>query len=132
MLWQLAARDARGNALPAGSVAIDATNNLVKDETTQAAKKTWALVGVHDLVVVETDDAVLIMPRCAAQEVRAVVEELRTRCHDLSDLLAAETSAEDILATVCPEGRWLPTDLLIQVACAMRAREIAAARTEPA
>jgi hypothetical protein len=68
----------------------------------------------------------------ALAQIRAVVEELRTRCHDLSDLLAAETSAEDILAAVCPEGRWLPTDLLIQVACAMRAREIAAARTEPA
>jgi mannose-1-phosphate guanylyltransferase len=36
-------------------------------------------VGVHDLVVVETDDAVLIMPRARAQDVRAVVDALEKR-----------------------------------------------------
>jgi mannose-1-phosphate guanylyltransferase len=77
--WELAALDERGNALPPGSVAVGATNNLVRDETTHAKKKTWALVGVHDLVVVETDDAVLIIPRREAQDVRAVVEALRQR-----------------------------------------------------
>jgi mannose-1-phosphate guanylyltransferase len=34
---------------------------------------------VTDLCVVETDDAVLIMPRDRAQDVRAVVEELTKR-----------------------------------------------------
>ena len=86
--WELAARDGRGNALPPGSVVVDATNNLVKDETSAPAsdasgsgkgRKTWALVGVHDLVIVETDDAVLVIPRNRAQDVRAVVEALRER-----------------------------------------------------
>jgi mannose-1-phosphate guanylyltransferase len=63
-------------------VAIDATNNLVRDETRARSgprKKTWALVGVHDLVIVETDDAVLVIPRSQAQDVRAVVDALRER-----------------------------------------------------
>jgi mannose-1-phosphate guanylyltransferase len=77
--WELAARDPRGNALPPGSIAVGATNNLVRDETSGKKGKTWALVGVHDLVVVETDDAVLIIPRREAQDVRAVVEALRER-----------------------------------------------------
>ncbi len=86
--WELTERDARGNALPPGSVAVDATNNLVRDETSARGgavpaaakgKKTWALVGVHDLVIVETDDAVLVIPRKRAQDVRAVVEALRER-----------------------------------------------------
>jgi mannose-1-phosphate guanylyltransferase len=83
--WELAARDARGNALPPGTIAIDATNNLVRDETLAhtspggGKKKTWALVGVHDLVIVETDDAVLVIPRSQAQDVRAVVDSLRER-----------------------------------------------------
>jgi mannose-1-phosphate guanylyltransferase len=77
--WELAARDERGNALPAGSVAVDATNNLVVDLARGAARKRFALLGVRDLVVVETDDAVLVMPRERAQDVRAVVDALKER-----------------------------------------------------
>jgi mannose-1-phosphate guanylyltransferase len=77
--WELAERDAAGNALPAGSVAVDATGVLVKDLTTSGAKRRYAVVGVRDLVVVETDDAVLIIPRERAQDVRAVVDELQRR-----------------------------------------------------
>jgi mannose-1-phosphate guanylyltransferase len=78
--WELAARDANGNALPEGSIAVDASNNLVKDlTTTRGARKRFALVGVSDLVLVETDDAVLVIPRDRAQDVRAVVDVLRTR-----------------------------------------------------
>jgi mannose-1-phosphate guanylyltransferase len=75
--WELAARDEKGNALPAGTVAVDATNNLVVDLTQAAARKRFALLGVQDLVVVETDDAVLVMPRERAQDVRAVVDALK-------------------------------------------------------
>ena len=57
------------------------SDNLVRDLTTAArtAPKRWALVGVSDLVVVETDDAVLIVPRDRAQDVRAVVDALAAR-----------------------------------------------------
>jgi mannose-1-phosphate guanylyltransferase len=34
---------------------------------------------VHDLVVVDTDDALLIVPRDRAQDVRAVVDALKAR-----------------------------------------------------
>jgi mannose-1-phosphate guanylyltransferase len=73
--WELAPHDAKGNALPEGTVTVDATNNLVKDLST-GKKRRFALLGVSDLVLVETDDAVLVMPRSRAQDVRAVVEEL--------------------------------------------------------
>jgi mannose-1-phosphate guanylyltransferase len=78
--WELAAKDAEGNALPSGAVAVDARGNLVRDLTTgTGAKKVYALVGVSDLVVVETDDAVLVMPRDRAQDVKAVVQALKGR-----------------------------------------------------
>jgi mannose-1-phosphate guanylyltransferase len=80
--WELAEKDADGNALPPGGVTVDARGNLVSDRTTGAGagvKKVFALVGVSDLVVVETDDAVLIIPRERAQDVRAVVQALKTR-----------------------------------------------------
>ena len=36
-----------------------------------------AAVGVNDLIIVDTPDAVLVCPRDRAQEVKAVVEELK-------------------------------------------------------
>ncbi len=77
--WELAAKDGNGNALPAGAIAVDARGNYVCDRTTSGAKRVFALVGVEDLVVVETDDAVLVIPRARAQDVRAVVDELKKR-----------------------------------------------------
>jgi mannose-1-phosphate guanylyltransferase len=87
--WELAPHDADGNALPAESIAVDARGNLVRDLTTGSlgghpqtpggAKRVYALVGVSDLVLVETDDAVLVIPRSRAQDVRAVVEALKAR-----------------------------------------------------
>jgi mannose-1-phosphate guanylyltransferase len=77
--WELAPHDAHGNALPAESVTVDAQGNLVRDLTTSGAKRVYALVGVSDLVLVETDDAVLVIPRSRAQDVRAVVDALKAR-----------------------------------------------------
>jgi len=73
--WELAQKDAEGNVLPGGSVAVGARGNLVWDGA--KTKRVYALVGVSDLVVVETDDAVLIVPRDRAQDVRLVVDQLR-------------------------------------------------------
>jgi mannose-1-phosphate guanylyltransferase len=77
--WEMAEKDAQGNALPAGSVVVDARGNLVVDLSSGSARKRWTLVGVEDLVVVETDDAVLVVPRARVQEVRAVVDALAAR-----------------------------------------------------
>jgi mannose-1-phosphate guanylyltransferase len=77
--WEMGDKDAAGNLVPAGTIAIDAKNNLVRDFSGGAGRKRWALVGVNDLVVVETEDAVLVMPRERAQDVRAVVEALAAR-----------------------------------------------------
>jgi mannose-1-phosphate guanylyltransferase len=41
-----------------------------------------ALLGVDDLVVVETDDALLVLPRQRAQDVRQIVERLKARGDD--------------------------------------------------
>jgi mannose-1-phosphate guanylyltransferase len=73
--WELSSKDAAENVLPQGSLAVDARGNLVWDRS--GGKRTYALVGVSDLVVVETEDAVLIVPRERAQDVRLVVERLK-------------------------------------------------------
>ncbi len=77
--WELASKDAAGNALPEGAIAVEARGNLVRDLTSTPGKRVYALVGVSDLVVVETDDALLVIPRDKAQDVRAVVDALKAR-----------------------------------------------------
>jgi mannose-1-phosphate guanylyltransferase len=74
--WELAEKDEAGNAAPEGAIVIDGKNNLVWDRT--GSGRTYALVGVSDLVVVETEDAVLIVPRERAQDVRLAVERLKS------------------------------------------------------
>jgi mannose-1-phosphate guanylyltransferase len=73
--WELAPKDDHGNAAPDGTVFVDARNNLVRDLRSDG--RVYALVGVEGLAVVETDDAVLVIPRERAQDVRAVVEALK-------------------------------------------------------
>lgn len=67
--------DSSGNvADAAGTVVLNAHNNYVF-----SPKRTVALVGVDDLVVVETDDALLITNRHHSQDVGKVVKELAAR-----------------------------------------------------
>jgi mannose-1-phosphate guanylyltransferase len=73
--WELADHDPNGNAIGPNDVAVDAKNNLAV--SLGASKKAIALVGVNDLVVVETDDAILVIPRERAQDVRLAVDALK-------------------------------------------------------
>ena len=66
-----------GRALVDGGVAIDAVNNVV-----YAPGKTVALVGVSDLVVVDTGDALLVCKKTDAQAVKDVVSKLEERGED--------------------------------------------------
>jgi mannose-1-phosphate guanylyltransferase len=78
--WELAAHDEAGNAAPTGTIFVDARDNEVVDlRGPSAQKRVVALVGVRDLVVVETDDALLVVPRERAQDVKFVVEALKAR-----------------------------------------------------
>jgi mannose-1-phosphate guanylyltransferase len=46
-------------------------------------KKVVALLGVEGLAVVETEDALLVMPLDRAQDVRAIVDELKAQRPEL-------------------------------------------------
>jgi mannose-1-phosphate guanylyltransferase len=79
-VWELGKRDHADNVGPDDAVFVDAHRNLIEDlRQKNKSIRTVALLGVSDLCVVETDDAVLIMPRSRAQDVRAVVDELTRR-----------------------------------------------------
>ncbi len=64
--------DENGNvAETAGVLTIDAENNYIF-----SPRKHVALVGVSDLVIVETDDAILVAQRSQSQDVGKIVKEL--------------------------------------------------------
>ncbi|MBL6939308.1 MAG: mannose-1-phosphate guanylyltransferase/mannose-6-phosphate isomerase [Alphaproteobacteria bacterium] len=73
-LWSLQNRDAHGNVTQGDVVLHEATNSLVRAE-----KGLTALVGVNDLVVVVTEDAVLVADRHRTQEVKAIVDKLKVQ-----------------------------------------------------
>jgi mannose-1-phosphate guanylyltransferase len=77
----LSERDAQGNAADPSSVLLDSSGNLVRDLRSSGGRRTVALIGVRDLCVVATDDAILVMPRERSQDVRGAVEALCAR-HD--------------------------------------------------
>ncbi|HEU0216513.1 MAG TPA: mannose-1-phosphate guanylyltransferase/mannose-6-phosphate isomerase [Stellaceae bacterium] len=70
-LWTMADKDAAGNTLIGNIVAEDARNCYLRSEAGLVAA-----LGVEDLVVVATEDAVMLAPRERAQEVRRLVARL--------------------------------------------------------
>jgi mannose-1-phosphate guanylyltransferase/mannose-6-phosphate isomerase len=70
-LWDVAERDADGNAHHGDVIAVDSRNSYAY------AQRLVALVGVDDIVVVETDDAVLVARKDKVQEVKQVVARLK-------------------------------------------------------
>ncbi|MBV9596113.1 MAG: mannose-1-phosphate guanylyltransferase [Chloroflexi bacterium] len=73
-LWELASTSPAQNVLlgPARVLTAEASGNLV-----YADSRTVALVGVEDLVVVETADAIFVCPRDRAQDVKLIVQQLQ-------------------------------------------------------
>ncbi len=71
-LWEVAERDAQGNAQIGDVIAVDSRNSYAH------ARRLVALVGVDDLVVVETDDAVLVARKDRVQQVKDVVARLKS------------------------------------------------------
>ena len=71
-LWDLAKKDAAGNA-PRGDVQLqDTRGTLIFGD-----RRLVATLGVEDLIIVDSDDAILIADRSRSQDVREVVEDLK-------------------------------------------------------
>ena len=70
-VWQVAAQDAQGNAATGDVLLHDSQRTLV-----HATHRLVGLIGLQDVVVVETADAVLVSDRARSQEVKAIVGAL--------------------------------------------------------
>jgi mannose-1-phosphate guanylyltransferase/mannose-6-phosphate isomerase len=64
--------DTRGNSVEGEAVLVDTTGSLVFGE-----RRLVAAIGLQDMIIVDSRDALLVVPRSRAQDVRKVVEVLK-------------------------------------------------------
>jgi mannose-1-phosphate guanylyltransferase / mannose-6-phosphate isomerase len=82
-LWEMSGKDTAGNALEGNVIAEASRNCYLRSEAGLVAA-----VGVEDLVVVATDDAVLVAPRDRTQEVKGLVARLAREGRGEADALS--------------------------------------------
>jgi mannose-1-phosphate guanylyltransferase/mannose-6-phosphate isomerase len=64
--------DDRGNSVEGESVLVDTRGSLILGD-----RRLVAAIGLEDMIIIDSEDAVLVVPRSRAQDVRKVVEALR-------------------------------------------------------
>ncbi|MBF0291117.1 MAG: mannose-1-phosphate guanylyltransferase [Nitrospinae bacterium] len=73
-LYDLVEPDSEGNRARGKLIAVDSTGAFAHND-----KRLVAVVGLNDVIVIETDDAILVCHKDRAQDVRQVTEKLKER-----------------------------------------------------
>jgi mannose-1-phosphate guanylyltransferase / mannose-6-phosphate isomerase len=76
-VWDVLDHDGAGNATDGPVVMLDSRNSLVRSEDSVLT----TVVGLDDVIVVSTTDAVLVSARAKAEQVKALVEQLKAHNH---------------------------------------------------
>ena len=71
-LWDVNNKDANGNAIFGDSINHETTNSLI-----QGSERLIATVGIDNLVIVDTKDALLVATKDKVQDVKKIVEQLK-------------------------------------------------------
>jgi mannose-1-phosphate guanylyltransferase len=64
--------DPHGNSVEGEAVLVDTTGSLVFGD-----RRLVAAIGLEDMIIVDSEDALLVVPRSRAQDVRKVVDALK-------------------------------------------------------
>jgi len=81
-LWEMSEKDGDGNSIEGNVIAEHTRNCYLRSEAGLVAA-----IGIEDLVVVGTADAVMVAPRKRTQEVKTLVARLVKECRDEADTL---------------------------------------------
>ena len=73
-VWKTLPKDSNGNVLTGDTMALDSQNNLI-----HAQHRLVCAVGVNDLMIVETADAVLVADKASSQKVKDVFNQLQAQ-----------------------------------------------------
>lgn len=75
-VWEKSRHDEDGNALTGASLAVDCTNSLLRAENTAMQ---IVGIGLDEMIVVATGDAVLVAPKSESQRVGTAVQQLKAQ-----------------------------------------------------
>ena len=81
-LWEMSGKDHKGNSIEGNVIAEDTRNCYLRSEAGLVAA-----IGIEDLVVVGTADAVMVAPRKRTQEVKTLVARLVKERRDEAEAL---------------------------------------------
>lgn len=71
-LWEISDKDTDGNALLGDILTVDVSNSYIRSDSRMVAA-----IGLEDIVLVATKDVVLAAKRDRAQDVKAIVDQLK-------------------------------------------------------
>lgn len=80
-VWQVGKKDDQGNVTSGDTLLSDASNSLV-----HAGSRLVSAVGIDNLVIVETADAVLVAHRSNSQDVKSIVNQLEQQKREEKNL----------------------------------------------
>ena len=73
-LFDLMQRDQYDNAVQAVHIGVNTKSSMIYGK-----KRLIATIGLENIIIIDTDDALLICSKDAAQDVKKVVDELKRR-----------------------------------------------------
>ena len=76
-LWDIQKKDKFGNVYKGDVISLDTTDSYI-----HAGNRTVAVIGLDNIVVVDSDDAVLIAAKGKVQDVKKIAEEIKRRESD--------------------------------------------------
>lgn len=80
-LWEVSDKDQHGNTLNGDVMVMDTHNSYV-----QSDRKLIATVGLNDVVIVESDDAIMVADKSRVQDVKTIVSDLRAQNRSEADI----------------------------------------------
>ncbi len=69
--------DEEGNTIVGEAILIDSENNFIHSQHRMVTS-----IGIHNLAIIDTPDAILVTRRDRVQDVKKVVESLKTKAHE--------------------------------------------------
>lgn len=76
-IFEMLEPDIHGNLLLAGeTVSIDVSHSLVYQDNQSGKRRLIAMIGMRDMIVVDTEEILLVCPRHRAEDVKAIVKLL--------------------------------------------------------
>jgi mannose-1-phosphate guanylyltransferase/mannose-6-phosphate isomerase len=73
-IWDMQEKDHEGNASIGDVISLETKNSLIYSNS-----RLITIIGVEDIIVIETNDAVLIVKKNKTQEIKKIVNELKKR-----------------------------------------------------